>query len=91
MQIRADLARELHDGAGRAVVRLDGTPPEYLVMTIENNGSGVFVDDGSCNGLGLMGMRERSVLIDGDLIVRPAPEGGTHVIVTSAGGGRCER
>jgi two-component system, NarL family, sensor histidine kinase UhpB len=72
----------LHSGAGRGLVQLDGTTPEYLVMTIEDNGSGVFVDDGSGNGLGLMGMQERAVLINGDLVVRPAPEGGTQVIVT---------
>ncbi|MGB8380499.1 MAG: ATP-binding protein [Dermatophilaceae bacterium] len=49
---------------------------DAVVLRVADNGRGL---NGAAPGAGLRGMRERALLVDGQLTVRDAPAGGTEV------------
>jgi two-component system sensor histidine kinase UhpB len=73
-----------HSGAGRVEVhlrRLDGGGVE---LTVTDDGRG-FAFDESEGGLGIAGMRERALLIGGELTIESRPGRGTTVRLTVPG------
>ncbi len=64
-----------HAGATRAVVSVERLGDE-LFLTVDDDGAGV---DGSLEGGGILGMRERAALLGGSVDVGPSPNGGTRV------------
>src|SRR3954452_22232062 len=81
-----------HSGAAHVVVELtrDGDRVELMVG---DDGSG-FTFDQAARGLGIAGMRERALLVGGDMQVESRPDAGTRVHLTvplklaDTGGGR---
>jgi PAS domain S-box-containing protein len=74
-----------HAGASRVNIRVKGET-EHVVMTITDDGQGFkvpprFEDMVSAGRLGLMGMYERSRLLDGNLKIESAPGKGTELTV----------
>lgn len=68
-----------HAHATRVAVRLD-QDQDTLVMTVSDNGRGITEDEmASTRSLGLLGMRERAMLIGGELTLQGAPGQGTTV------------
>lgn len=61
-----------------------------FAICIVDNGVGIagaVLEHGGKDGhFGLMGMRERARKLDGDLLIRRIPEGGTQVVLTVPGG-----
>ena len=51
---------------------------DFLLLKIEDNGKGYDTNQQS-TGLGLVGMRERVIAVDGRMIVRSAPNEGTEI------------
>ncbi len=71
-----------HSSASRVIVALRETG-DYGTVTITDNGIGMEVaDSDGPTGYGLRGMRERAVLVGGDMVVASAPGVGTVVTVT---------
>ena len=70
-----------HSGADHLELRLlpDG---EGVVLSVEDDGVGL---DGEPAGAGITGMRERALLIGGDLTIAGGPTGGTCVRLTVPG------
>ena len=69
-----------HSGASAATITLDRESAggaDQLVITVEDDGTGVAAD--STEGAGLRGMRERAELAGGELTVAPAERAGTVV------------
>jgi PAS domain S-box-containing protein len=74
-----------HAGASRVTIRVKGETGD-VVMTITDDGQGFkvpprFEDMVSAGRLGLMGMYERSRLLDGNLKIKSAPGKGTELTV----------
>lgn len=68
-----------HAQATRVDVRID-QPDGFLVMTVADNGRGISEEEmASSRSLGLVGMRERAMLIGGELLLTGAPGQGTTV------------
>jgi signal transduction histidine kinase len=71
-----------HSGARRVMARV-GVDDGALRLTVEDDGRGIppvrWGDLASEGHFGLLGMRERALLLGGDLRVGPRPEGGTRV------------
>jgi two-component system, NarL family, sensor histidine kinase UhpB len=69
-----------HSGAERVRVRLrnDG---ERVELTVTDDGHGFSFDDAE-GGLGIAGMRERSLLVGGELEIESRPDTGTTVRLT---------
>lgn len=68
-----------HANATRVDVRLDQADGD-LVMTVSDNGRGISEDEmASTRSLGLVGMRERAMLIGGELTLHGTPGQGTTV------------
>ena len=68
-----------HANATRVTVRLD-QDNETLIMTVADNGRGISEEEmASSRSLGLVGMRERAMLIGGELTLQGAPGQGTTV------------
>jgi signal transduction histidine kinase len=65
-----------HAGATAATVVVDERG-EDVIVTITDNGSGLI--EGTYDGRGLLGMRERTELLGGSLELDGAPEGGLRV------------
>jgi len=78
-----------HAGASRAVVELDHVG-DALVVTIDDDGAGLHRrvtgddHDGSLDddhaGTGILGMRERAILLGGAVDLESSPLGGVRVI-----------
>lgn len=66
-----------HAGAGHVWVRLERAPGG-VELTISDDGRG-FTFDQASRGLGLGGMRERALLVGGDLRIESRPRVGTRV------------
>ena len=66
-----------HSGAGHVRVRLSRTG-ESLEMTISDDGHGFALDE-ETSGLGIPGMRERALLIGGELEIESNPPLGTRI------------
>ena len=69
-----------HSGAKQAWVRLRFLP-HTLELEVQDSGSG-FPERPSRRGIGLVAMRERSELMNGQLVVSRPPDGGTRVLLT---------
>jgi len=70
-----------HSGAGTATVELTGANDE-LLLSISDDGKGFDVESaGASTGLGLLSMRERVRLIQGQIQWRSQPDAGTRVDV----------
>jgi two-component system sensor histidine kinase UhpB len=70
-----------HSGAGRVEVRLRRLDGGGVELTVADDGRG-FAFDESEGGLGIAGMRERALLIGGELTIESRPEHGTTVRLT---------
>jgi two-component system sensor histidine kinase UhpB len=70
-----------HSGAGRIEVRLRRLESGGVELTVGDDGRG-FAFDESEGGLGIAGMRERALLIGGELTIESRPERGTTVRLT---------
>ena len=68
----------LHGGARSVWVSLLAEA-ELARVTILDDGRGLDQDCGESSGLGILGMRERAVLLGGSIAVEPGPEWGTLV------------
>ena len=69
-----------HSGAGRIDIRLSRDDGQ-VELSVTDDGSG-FTFDQSTSGLGLGGMRERAILVGGDLQIESRPDHGTSVRLT---------
>jgi two-component system sensor histidine kinase UhpB len=69
-----------HSGADRVDVQLvrEG---DRVELTVGDDGSG-FTFDQAARGLGIAGMRERALLVGGDMTVESRPDAGTRVRLT---------
>ena len=56
----------------------ENSADDFLLLKIEDNGKGYDTNQQS-TGLGLVGMRERVIAVDGRMIVRSAPNEGTEI------------
>jgi two-component system sensor histidine kinase UhpB len=73
-----------HSGAGRVEVRLRRLEAGGVELTVADDGRG-FAFDESEGGLGIAGMRERALLIGGELTIESRPGRGTTVRLTVPG------
>jgi len=73
-----------HSGAGRVEVRLARLGSGGVGLTVADDGRG-FAFDESERGLGIAGMRERALLIGGELTIESRPGRGTTVRLTVPG------
>lgn len=69
-----------HSGASHIDIRLSRDPTR-VELSVKDDGSG-FTFDEATSGLGLGGMRERAILVGGDLQIQSRPEHGTSVRLT---------
>ena len=77
-EILTNIAR--HAGAERVDTRLENNEG-YIVLTVTDNGKG-FDTSKPVSSLGLLGMKERSYMIGGNLTINSKPGEGTSIIVT---------
>lgn len=73
-----------HSGADRIEVRLTRTETGGVVLDVADDGRG-FAFDQAEGGLGIAGMRERALLIGGELTIESRPGHGTTVRLTVSG------
>src|SRR5215203_354571 len=73
-----------HSGAKRIEVRLRRAEDGGVVLEVSDDGCG-FAFDESERGLGIGGMRERALLIGGELTIESRPDAGTTVRLTVPG------
>ncbi|MGK2931293.1 MAG: sensor histidine kinase [Solirubrobacterales bacterium] len=66
-----------HSGAGHIAIRLRRADSR-VELSVKDDGSGFTFDDAT-SGLGLGGMRERAILVGGDLQIESRPDHGTSV------------
>jgi len=71
----------VHAPGSNCVVEIDDRGAERLVVRVVNDGAHA-PDPGHGSGLGLVGMRERADLVDGELHYGPTPNGGWDVRLT---------
>jgi len=69
-----------HSGAQHVRVRL-AREGNRVELTVADDGSG-FTFDQAARGLGISGMRERALLVEGDMQVESRPDSGTRVRLT---------
>jgi two-component system sensor histidine kinase UhpB len=70
-----------HSGAGHIRVQLTRTETGGVVLDVTDDGRG-FAFDQAEGGLGIAGMRERALLVGGDLTIESRPNHGTTVRLT---------
>jgi len=66
-----------HSGADRCLIRLEADG-DTLRLTVLDDGAGMPADVGA-ETIGIEGMRERALLVGGQLRIGPGPQGGTAV------------
>jgi two-component system, NarL family, sensor histidine kinase UhpB len=76
-----------HSGAGRVEVRLRRIDDGGIALDVSDNGRG-FAFEESERGLGLAGMRERALLVGGELTIESRPGHGTTVHLSLPGDSR---
>jgi len=69
----------LHSGATHVALSLELTEPGTATITLLDDGVGLRVDDGLPAGAGLVGMKERAVILGGTLTVDSRSGGGTEL------------
>lgn len=69
----------MHSGAGRVEIRLEPYSDSEVSVVVQDNGRGVDTDKSRPMGLGTVGMRERAVLLGGQLTIVSKPGIGTTV------------
>ena len=69
-----------HSRANHTAVHLSGFG-DRLELQIADAGVGFAVDRSQTAGLGLVSMRERMILLNGDLVIHSAPGAGTRIEV----------
>jgi signal transduction histidine kinase len=62
-----------HAAASQVSVKLDYSDKKWVRLTIEDDGRGTSQFDG---GFGLMGLRERAILLEGEFKVTSSPGNG---------------
>ena len=67
-----------HANAERMSVSI-GRDADAVALRVDDDGSGFTFEEAATSGLGLSGMRERALLVNGDLRVESRPEKGTSV------------
>jgi two-component system, NarL family, sensor histidine kinase UhpB len=67
-----------HSGAEHVTVRLR-RQADQLELTVSDDGRGFVLDEASESGLGIPGMRERALLVGGELEIESRPPVGTRV------------
>ena len=67
-----------HADADRVEIRLERVGDGRLSVVVEDNGGGMALD-GPRTGMGLLGMRERVLALDGELSIESTPESGTRI------------
>lgn len=73
----------LHAGASQVRIALERGAEEEAIVLVEDNGSGMGSEPaGRPTGLGLVGMRERALVIGGEFSIDSAPGRGTAVRIT---------
>jgi len=70
-----------HSGADRAEVAVEHRPGR-LVVTVDDDGSGVGTTDALAEGNGIRGMRERAASLGGEVRLEPSPLGGLRVVAS---------
>jgi signal transduction histidine kinase len=73
-----------HAHAGVVSISVDGST-ERVILTIEDDGIGPALANGrghQSGGFGLIGLRERVALLDGQVSFGPAPGGGSRLTVS---------
>jgi signal transduction histidine kinase len=79
-----------HSGASRVAVTLEHLDPD-LILEVHDNGVGIAQADASSGrSIGLVGMRERALLVGGDFSISGAAGAGTAVRVRIPWRGRAE-
>jgi two-component system sensor histidine kinase UhpB len=73
-----------HSGAEHVAVRLRRDPGAGVELEVADDGRG-FAFDESESGLGIPGMRERALLVGGELMIESRPGHGTTVRLTVPG------
>ena len=72
-----------HSGAAHVAVRLRRSDEDGVELEVADDGRG-FAFDESERGLGIGGMRERALLVGGELTIESRPDAGTTVRLTLA-------
>ncbi len=67
-----------HSGARHVTARLDRRPDSGVELTVADDGRGFAFDEAE-RGLGIAGMRERALLVGGELTIESRPGRGTTV------------
>ena len=70
---------KLHSGASSVRVALDLGSNNEMALTVRDDGSGMEPETTRVRGMGMLGMRERAVLLGGRLSVETSPGQGTTV------------
>nr|WP_223183050.1 MULTISPECIES: HAMP domain-containing sensor histidine kinase [unclassified Streptomyces] len=71
-----------HAGASHVDVRLSGLPDGGVGLLVKDDGRGI---GGAPDGAGILGMRERALLIGAELTVREGDDGGTEIRLHTRG------
>jgi signal transduction histidine kinase len=70
-----------HSGASRAEVSIEYRPGR-LVVTVDDDGTGVGDAGALAEGNGIRGMRERAAALGAELRLAPSPLGGLRVVAS---------
>lgn len=75
-----------HAHATRASVNLSletdmASTTKFLVLKVKDNGKGYSADELKRHGFGLLGMRERTIAMDGEFTISSAPDEGTQIYI----------
>ena len=54
---------------------------KFLVLKVKDNGKGYSADELKRHGFGLLGMRERTIAMDGEFTISSAPDEGTQIYI----------
>ncbi len=69
----------MHSGATSVRVVLDGRAEDHVALSVHDDGRGVDTDADRPSGLGMIGMKERALLLGGQIVIESAVGVGTTV------------